>query len=121
MRILQKRSAVAGLAAAGLVLAGGTVAIGATEQVQSCSMRADTPNSNNNAQVGRDGCSNTRTVYGYIKERRNNFPDDVVGSKTFQGGVQWVNGSCGNGVGHYYSEANSSSGAQEKSAAVANC
>lgn len=35
MRILQKRSAVAGLAAAGLVLAGGTVAIGATEQVQS--------------------------------------------------------------------------------------
>lgn len=84
-------------------------------------MRADTPNSNNNAQVGRDGCSNTRTVYGYIKERRNNFPDDVVGSKTFQGGVQWVNGSCGNGVGHYYSEANSSSGAQEKSAAVANC
>lgn len=49
MRILQKRSAVAGLAAAGLVLAGGTVAIGATEQVQSCSMRADTPNSNNNA------------------------------------------------------------------------
>lgn len=97
------------------------VAVAETAVTQACTIRADVPNSANDAVVGRSGCSNTVSGTGRIKEYRNNFPDDVVGSRTFNAGLAWVYGSCGNGTGSYYSEFSSSSGAYGKSATVTTC
>jgi len=112
--------AVLGLALA-LTGTGGAVAVAGSRAAFACTMRADVPNQYNNAIVGREGCAQQISVTGYIKEQRNNAPDDIVGSRTFLGGTALVNGSCGNGGGNYYSEANSSSGAQAKSSTAFRC
>lgn len=105
-----------------LVLGGTATAVTATSAASTtCTLRADVPDSNNNSYQGRTGCSGTISGTGRVYEYRNNFPDDVVGSKTFQAGLAWVNGSCGNGEGVYYAKFSSSSGASITSAKAARC
>lgn len=118
MFYIRKIIATSGVA---LALLGTGIGIAAAEQAssnspQACYIRTDIPDWENDARVGREGCANTLSGTGRIKENRPNFPDDVVGELTFQAGVRWVFGSCGNGPGYYYSEFSSSSGAFGQSA-----
>jgi hypothetical protein len=110
------------VAALGVALSSGaTVAWAESASRFACTARADVPNSANDAVVGRSGCSTSIRVDGYIKEDRGLFPDSIVGRRTFIGGVAWVYGGCGNGVGSYYSEMQSSSGANLQSSRRTRC
>lgn len=109
-------------AATTLVGAGvGTAVAGSTSEGFACVIRTDPPDANNNAYVGRYGCSGTIAGRGYVLEDRPAAPDGQVGYKYFQAGMAWVNGSCGNGNGQYYSEFDSSSGATAQSARRERC
>lgn len=80
------------------------------------------PNSSNDAIVGREGCSGTVDGVGRVREDRNNWPDDTVGSVSGSGwGTKWVYGSCGNGNGTYYSDFRSSTGASAESSRATRC
>src|SRR5699024_4862676 len=102
-----RRPFVGSVLMAAAVLGGGTtVAMAETESApNACVIRADVPNAANDAIVGREGCSNRIPGTGRIVESRLFLPDDVVGER-YKGnsGTMWVYGSCGNGVGNYFSE-----------------
>ncbi|MFI5490878.1 MULTISPECIES: hypothetical protein [Micromonospora] len=115
------RALATGAFAFTLVGVGAGVAVAGSNTVQACTLRADVPDSDNNAWVGREGCSNTIPGTGYIYEDRNNWPDDKVGEKSFDAGTALVDGSCGNGDGNYYSRFESSSGASAESSRAYRC
>ncbi|MGH3750390.1 MAG: hypothetical protein ACRDT8_23670 [Micromonosporaceae bacterium] len=115
------RSALVVAAALAFASLGGGIAFADDASTTSCVLRADPPNTANDAIVGREGCASNIPVTGYIKEDRNNWGDDTVGSRSFTGGIAWVYGSCGNGSGYYYSQVNSSSGATAQSARRYRC
>jgi hypothetical protein len=80
------------------------------------------PNGNNDAWVGREGCSNAIAGEGWINEDRPLIPDDDVGYVSAGDfGVYIAFGSCGNGNGNYYSRFESSSGASAESARANRC
>lgn len=111
-----------GVAALSLIGAAAGVAMAESASIQACTLRADVPNSNNNAVVGRSGCSNTVDGVGRVREDRNNWPDDTVGEVKGGGwGTKTVNGSCGNGRGTYYSDFKSSTGASAESSRATRC
>ncbi|HPF82004.1 hypothetical protein [Nostocoides australiense] len=98
-----------------VALGGTTAALASTPAAKGCTWFADAPNSNNDAAVGRKGCTNTIKANGYIKENRVG-PDDIVG-ETLNVGAGWfmVYGTCGNGQGKYFAQVtavNSSGGAR---------
>ncbi|MEU5940937.1 hypothetical protein ABZ807_17485 [Micromonospora sp. NPDC047548] len=115
------RALATGVFAFTLVGVGAGVAVAGSNTVQACTLRADVPDSDNNAWVGREGCSNTVPGTGYIYEDRNNWPDDEVGKKSFDAGTALVDGSCGNGKGNYYSKFKSSTGASAESSRAERC
>ncbi|MFI7520112.1 hypothetical protein [Micromonospora globbae] len=115
------RALVTGAAALTLVGVGAGVAVAGSNTALACTIRVDVPDAWNDAITGREGCSNTIPGTGYIMEDRNNWPDDEVGSKSFNAGTAWVFGSCGNGYGSYYSKFNSSSGASASSSRALRC
>lgn len=116
------RSMSAVTAAAALLLTGGGIAAAAEPApAQVCFLQADVPNTLANADQGLNGCSYTRTIDGHIWEDRGAFPDDLVGYKRFQGGVERVFGHCNNGPGDYYSVADVSSGGEARSDAAYAC
>lgn len=86
-----------------------------------CSLRVDVPNNSNEAWLGRQNCANSIHIDAYIKEDRPVLPDITVGEAHFVGGIRWVDGSCAVGVGNFYSEVQSSSGASAQSARARNC
>lgn len=102
-------------AATAMAVGGASVATADIAHTTACTARAGLPNASNNAYVGRDGCSSNQYGTGWVKEDRTRWPDSTVGVRTFSGGMAWVNGSCGNGEGSYYSEYESSSGASAQS------
>jgi hypothetical protein len=53
-----------------------------SNSVLACTLRVDVPNVNNDAHVGREGCSNQIEGEGRIREDRTWWPDDTVGSRT---------------------------------------
>lgn len=111
------------LTAAPVLLVTG-ITIAASESASAgtqCHIRTDIPDAANDAYVGRSACSNKISGTGRIKEDRRYMPDDIVGSATFKAGVKKIYGSCGNGVGRYYSEFSSSSGAFGQSARTTTC
>lgn len=86
-----------------------------------CSLLVEVPNSANDAKVGRSGCGNTLDGKGTVNEDRFG-PDDAVGTVEGSGwGVKTVDGSCGNGVGDYYSRFESGSGAHAESSRTRRC
>ncbi|MEK0373251.1 hypothetical protein [Corynebacterium mastitidis] len=121
--ISKKYRSIMSTAAAAMVVVGGIVVAGveSAHAAGGCHIRTDVPDAANDATVGRVGCSNSVWGTGRIKEDRNNFPDDVVGSKGFMAGVAIIYGSCGNGKGKYYSEFSSSSGAFGQSSRTTTC
>jgi hypothetical protein len=113
---------VTGIAAFGLVGVAAGVAMADSPSAMACTLRTDVPNSSNDAVVGRSGCSNAIDGTGRIREDRNNWPDDTVGSISGGGwGLKTVNGSCGNGRGSYYSDFKSSTGASAASSRAVRC
>lgn len=114
------RVASALVAAGALVLGGASVAWSQGHEPQ-CSLRVDVPNNSNEAWLGRQNCANSIHIDAYIKEDRPVLPDITVGEAHFVGGIRWVDGSCAVGVGNFYSEVQSSSGASAQSARARNC
>ncbi|MFY1686323.1 hypothetical protein [Plantactinospora sp. WMMB782] len=122
MRKKISQALITGVAAFGLVGVAAGVAVADSSSALACTLRADVPNSNNDAVVGREGCSNTVDGEGRIREDRNAWPDDTVGSISGGGwGTKTVNGSCGNGRGSYYSDFKSSTGASAASSRATRC
>ena len=99
----------------------GTAVADSTAAAATCHLQFPAPNNSNNAWLGQADCSNYISVYGKIAEDRNNFPDDTILEHTFNGGVKYFDGSCGNGVGWYYSYVKSSTGATGRSSNSYNC
>jgi hypothetical protein len=116
------RALITGAVAFSLVGVGAGAAMAESYSALACTLRVDVPNVNNDAFVGREGCSNQIEGEGLIREDRSFFPDDTVGSRSGSDwGVHVVFGSCGNGEGDYYSEFRSSSGAMAQSSRAERC
>lgn len=116
------RALITGAVALSLVGVGAGIAVAESRSALACTLRVDVPNVNNDAYVGRSGCSNQIEGVGLIREDRTFFSDDTVGERTgADWGVHVVYGSCANGKGDYYSEFRSSSGALAQSSRAERC
>lgn len=99
----------------------GTAGASTSSTASTCHLQVPAPNNSNNAWLGRADCTNYVSVYAKIAENRNNYPDDTIISRTFNGGVSYFDGSCGNGEGYYYSYVKSSAGSTGTSGNSYNC